>query len=155
MSGYYDTAPAPPQTHAIISAAADLLRADTADLMMVIDYVYDQRIPLERDDVPFRFIVVREPVRPGFLEPQNRIRNLLFDVVVFAHEETKNVDTFLSGVHARVFELLVGQTLSTSTAGIVLPTERRNVPTPALYDPSDHSYTSAATFATVIKPNGV
>jgi len=153
---YYDTTPAPPQTHEIIPAITTLLKAG-ATLTTALggaSKIYDRRFPHDLDGKGWKRLLVREPLRPPTREAIHSYRKFLFDVLLEVHEDVPNPDQFLQAAHNEVHSLLNGQTLSPTKAAVALPIERRTLPSATAYDRQAHSYYSVALYTITLKPVG-
>lgn len=152
--GYFSTTPAPPLTYEIIPQVVTLLKAGSTLTTALggSSNIYGFSHPVDRSGSGWKHVVVREPVRPPINEAINKYRSYRFEVMVEVHETVVNPHQFIQAAHKEIFDLLVNQSLSPTKCAVVLPVERRTMPTAPMYDPSDHALFSTAQFIITIKP---
>ena len=154
----YDSTIEIPQTYEVVDAAHTIL---TGSANIVATYWIDSASHIykhvfEGDNRPERHLVVREVARYGQFMSMDKYMRVRIQVMASINRLPEYTDKhkWLSAIHRRIHNELVGQTPALSLSTAVLPFEVSSPPSVPMYAPTpEEEYYSTAEFILTVRPN--
>lgn len=158
---HYDSTLEQPKAREVIEWAVGVLRADGAlhQLLELEGEVVPGEVVMAHeqqagaDGLPDRFLVVRELVESGGrLQTFSGVDSIPLQVMAECDPRQPAHVQWHEEVHARIYELLVGERPQVETGSALTPVRQTRRPARPLWVQDDQRYASTATYRTTIEP---
>lgn len=159
---------APTQSYEVVAAIRTLLTGSASIVatywIASADDIYLHVLPEEHaarkrsgseNERPGTCLVVRELMMMGGRMTQiDKIDDVPIQIMAMIHRYPEYVDhhLWLSAIHKRIHDVIVGQTLSLSLSSALLPVRAERLPSVAAYSEDDEAYYSTAQYNVTVKP---